>query len=366
LDDDSSGGSESSGGTNACTGAPAPAEVSYGDPLFADFGSTVDSVDVADIDGDGDLDIGFMGEVSSTFATLHGDGAGGFTTVVEDSLGQGAEPTEIRLAAIADGDVDVVFIGESRVARMRGDGTGGFQPYEQQGNDTVSRFVLGDFTGDDVLDVAAISGNGSLIVKPGNATTEAFGGSLVSAIPTDSPQRLAAGDLNDDGDLDVVVADYVEETLTVMLGGGAGLLNAGDSLVLTGRPLEIAVADFDCDAFPDVAAAFGAPGSGLNAFAGDGDGGLSTMPGSIAALGDPEALVLVDLDGDLDADALVAVDDLLYIFLSNGDGTFDEPTFTSCNETILDLAVGELNGDDVLDVAATTTDQPCIFLSDAP
>ena len=37
-----------------------------------------------------------------------------------------------------------------------------------------------------------------------------------------------------------------------------------------------------------------------------------------------------------------------------------------CNETILDLAVGDLAGDDVLDVTTTTTDQPCIFLSDAP
>jgi hypothetical protein len=77
--------------------------------------------------------------------------------------------------------------------------------------------------------------------------------------PTDKqPVALAVGDLNGDGNLDLVVA-VQPGALSVMLGNGDGTFQAFQSYQIFGilgllRPTGVIIGDFNGDGKPDVAA----------------------------------------------------------------------------------------------------------------
>src|SRR5262249_18357023 len=78
-----------------------------------------------------------------------------------------------------------------------------------------------------------------------------------SPAPTgNGPYALAIGDVNRDGNQDLVVANMADSTVTVLLGSGTGGFTlAPGSPFATSRPYPVAVAitDFDRDGRPDIA-----------------------------------------------------------------------------------------------------------------
>jgi hypothetical protein len=64
---------------------------------------------------------------------------------------------------------------------------------------------------------------------------------------------VAVADLNGDGALDLVTANFGDDAVGVLLGKGDGTFRPVMSFSAGPRPFAVAVGDFNSDGFPDVA-----------------------------------------------------------------------------------------------------------------
>src|SRR5207302_8419725 len=78
---------------------------------------------------------------------------------------------------------------------------------------------------------------------------------LVNYAAGAQPAAVAAGDVNGDGKLDVIVANNGSNTLSVLLGKGDGTLLNATSYAVGSSPRGIAVGDFNGDGRTDLAVA---------------------------------------------------------------------------------------------------------------
>src|SRR5690242_6113725 len=85
--------------------------------------------------------------------------------------------------------------------------------------------------------------------------------------------RLASGDLDRNGALDLVVANYTGGTVSVLLGDGHGHFAAATPVPTRSSPSDVALGDVTGDGLLDLAVANGGP-DGVSLFAGDGEGGF--------------------------------------------------------------------------------------------
>jgi hypothetical protein len=181
----------------------------------------------------------------------------------------------------------------------------------------------------------------------------------------------ATGDLNGDGNLDVVNIDS-NANINVMLGKGDGTFQEPitSSINTSGFfPEAIAVGDFNGDHVLDLAVwAVNSTGvTQVNIYLGRGTGNFTTgatytAPGSNNFNPGPNSIVAADVNGDgkLDLVAMTPYNGV-FVFLGNGDGTFQTPVAnaTVCTEAIgncQSVAVGDLNGDGKPDLAFESDD----------
>jgi len=188
----------------------------------------------------------------------------------------------------------------------------------------------------------------------------------------DATVAVATGDFNGDGKLDVVTLSS-SSYLDVMLDNGDGTFQAPIPLnigVSNFFPEAIAVGDFNGDHLLDVAVWATNSTTGnmqVNIYLGTGTGtftagGIYTAPSSGNFNPGPNSFVAADVNGDgkLDLVAMAPYNGV-FVFLGNGDGTFQTPLVntTVCTSTIGNcgsLAVGDLNGDGKPDLALQSND----------
>jgi hypothetical protein len=160
------------------------------------------------------------------------------------------------------------------------------------------------------------------------------------ATPTYSGSAAVVGDFNQDGNLDII-----NSAGTVLLGKGNGTFTTGTTL----SNVPSFVADFNGDGIPDVLA-FTQSGH-LFVYLGNGDGTFQAPKDTytgIAIYGPAVA----DVNGDNKADVMVSnpIGGVL-VFLGKGDGTFAAPVNYPSPYTS-QLFIGDFNGDGKPDVLA--------------
>ncbi len=216
---------------------------------------------------------------------------------------------------------------------------------------------LADVNNDGILDILVAnseSGNLSVYLGDGKGSFSQAEGSpyLAGQNPTD----LAPGDFNGDGRMDVAVANHGIKTVTVLLGKGNGQFSyaPGSPFAVESNPHPhgIVVADFNGDKKMDIAVDSWAENRILVLF-GNGDGTFRT-PGSKFAVGTMpyQRLRTADIDEDGHPDLVTSnfESSTLSLLLGNGHGSFarkDLPTLPNP----FGIAIADLNGDHHPDIA---------------
>lgn len=168
---------------------------------------------------------------------------------------------------------------------------------------------------------------------------------------------VAVADFNGDGIPDIAAASPVYSyddgdpyvtggVVAILLGNGDGTFKLAPNSPSAGvNPTSIVVADFNGDGIPDMAVC-NSDGGGITILLGNGDGTFKAAA-SLSATG-VDFIAVGDFNGDGIPD-IVAND--LTVFLGKGNGTFTQVAPQSGGGSNIKMVVADFNGDGILDLA---------------
>ena len=324
-------------------------------PLFHDLAG---AVAVGDIDGDGDTDMIVANMLTCTTPSWCGsdhdrvyknDGNGTFVDVTLTSLPMDFSGSyAVALGDIdGDGDLDMV-IGKSAAQNQLylNDGTGAFSNVTAARlpsvSDTTDALAFGDIDGDGDLDMVVGNGgiNGAeqnrLYVNDGTGT---YSDVTATQLPVDNDVTtcIALGDVDDDGDLDIVAGaghQYLASQNRIYLNNGTGMFadatNTHMPVWMDGTNA-IALKDLDGDNDLDLVVGNGAGPFEQNRLClNDGAGVFSDVTAThMPTVADwTQGVALADVDGDGDPDLVFGSYWQKRLYLNDGTGTFTDVTAT--------------------------------------
>jgi hypothetical protein len=157
--------------------------------------------------------------------------------------------------------------------------------------------IVRDAAGDennDVIEVILANGSGGF----GARNSYQLGRTSVEA---------DVGDCNNDGRLDLFVANNLSADVTILTGNGNGTFNVSAPRFVNGSPKSLTVADFDRDGFDDFAVALSMT-SGVLVYYGNTAANCSFTVGqqSLSGGGSPSGIAARDFSGDGFPDAFIA------------------------------------------------------------
>jgi|GEM_PF-4669412 len=181
-----------------------------------------------------------------------------------------------------------------------------------------------------------------------------------------SPRGVALGDLDKDGDLDLVTANWSPDTVSVLLGDGDGGFDTRTDFAAGSGPVAVALGDLDKDGAVDVVTA-NAYGSTVSVLLGDGTGGLGTTTEYTAGTA-PSSIAVADLNDDGKLDVLIANEDANTVsrYLGDGAGGLGTRADFATGASPRSIAVTDFDGDDRPDVATAnaSADTVSVLLGD--
>ena len=332
-------------------------------------GSTPESVTLADVNGDGKLDIVTWNENNVDISVLMGNGDGSYKA--PEGIASGIAILAVSVADInGDGKPDLVASGwdgvSSIISTFLGNGDGTFSDFNVNSgylnNDYTTSITLADLNGDGKPDVVVSTNNGLYtMMGQGDGTFQLSNGIPISG---NSPQLTSLADLNGDGNLDIVASNGLGG-LSVFLGNKDGTFSAEISYFNGAQSASNTTADINGDGRLDIITT---TSNGIGILFGNGDGTFlapSTISTGVGST--PTSVKVADLNGDGKFDIVTANQgsDNLSVLLGNGNGTFKTPISlsTGIGSFPYDISIGDMNGDGGLDIVSANigTDNVSIF-----
>jgi hypothetical protein len=192
--------------------------------------------------------------------------------------------------------------------------------------------------------------------------------SAVNYAAGDGPLSVFCADLDNDSDLDLAVANYGNDTVSILKNNGDGTFETKVDYGAGNGPYSVFCADLDGDTDLDLAVANGYSDS-VSIFK---NNGVGTFPTKVdyGAGDNPVSVFCADLDRDSDLDIAVANENTnnVSILKNNGNGIFQPKVDYGTGDYPWSVFCADLDGDTDLDLAVANygSDSVSILLNQTP
>ncbi len=343
---------------------------------------------VADFNGDGFADI-VQTDNNYSYAYLQGYGDGTFRAAVDyyGAINDGSWPESSEVATgdfNGDGFPDfAVGNDEGGITIFLSRGDGSLQHGVTYGSLESINLAVADFNGDGKLDVVAsdyYNGTVQLFNGVGDGTFTVGSTYSSGAEQYACPYQILTGDFNHDQHPDVAVVNYdcdgADNTVGILLNDGAGGFLSPVTYLLSDEAWAIAAGDLNNDGNTDLLVPLYYSSQYVAVLMGNSDGTFQSESDVNLVNGNttyynPDYITVADFDGDGNMDFAVSIDNNytgnqgIAVALGNGDGTFKTPNlYSTTNQDFANfewpypeiVKSADINGDGILDLVYTNVD----------
>ena len=316
------------------------------------------SVRMGDVDGDGDLDVVVANGrhwPQQNFLFLN-QGRSNFT--VMRPLGNDLSTTYACELADLDGDGDLDVATGNDMAQceiLLNDGKGNFEFHSHFGDvSSLRSLTTADIDNDGDIDILSTCRGrpNQIYLNNGDAS---FKTAIGFGTKNDATIDVAVADVNKDGHADLLLANRDNQPSSWLLNDGENKFTKSLPFGPAGvRTRAVAVGDLNGDEHLDWVA--GNIGQANVVYLGDGTGS-STASFEFGAASQTYSIDLADMNGDGKMDIVAAnVGDTNSIFFNEGNGeSFKEEPFGGKQHATYGICVGDLNNDGRVDVAVANS-----------